>query len=610
MGRRGNGAGSDGDWVGVDGEAEGSVYSLIADSTGRALYKYGGLNSKECFEFLLEGADRMACFGLTYDANNWFISLDKHTLEILWKRKRAIWIVGAAEYQLDWIPAKELTITHLNTGRKTNIVECWGFFQTSFVKACEQWGIDVPPEIVAMKEKRGRFTKKERERVIAYCLLECMMLSELMGKLEHQCDRVGITPRKWIGPGQLASALLEREGVAFHHKPDEDLATDSDMLNAIRSAYFGGRVEMYAQGDFEQVHVYDINSAYPAGARNLPSLANAKLVPLKEHDSRYQYALWRCRWDSELDLVTPFPTRRKNDILYPRQGEGWYHAVEVKAALAAGHNIDVLDGYGLEGFGVDKPFDWIPEIYEHRRKLKEEGDAAEKSLKLALNSLYGKLAQGVGYAGGFDNRAPRWQSYFWAGYITAWTRAKLMGLMRRQTPLMIATDGIFFAQPLDVEDTDTLGGWSASYLEGFFLLKPGVYLGWDGWFDYTRKSRGFFAKEVDYNELRKQFKESPNPQNPLEGYRYLSRRFIGMGTALHRKDFGVWLKWNEDARVIRFAVERRLPQKQPSLLEGPYLRALPGPVISEPYKPKGAAADPVDWDYEAGLEQPNIGASA
>ncbi len=186
-----------------------------------------------------------------------------------------------------------------------------------------------------------------------------------------------------------------------------------------------------------------------------------------------------------------------------------------------------------------------------------------------------------------------------------------MKLITKQTPLMIATDGVFFAQPLEIETSDELGDWSGSYSEGFFLLKPGVYLAWNGLghdpSDYVRKSRGFFAKEVNYSDLRQLFKETPAPHSIVNGYAYRSRRFIGMGTALHRKDFSQWREWKEDTRVIHFIIERRLPQAQPTLLEGAYLRAFPGPVTSEPYKPKGASA-PVSEDWLMGIEQPNIGA--
>lgn len=602
-------------WLAVDGEAEGSKYSLMCDSTMRSKYRKGGLSTKECFDFLLSAdQDELCCFGLTYDANNWLVSLHRDTLRVLWERGSAVWVYGGAQYRIKWIPAKEIRIEHLNSGRKVTVVEVWSFFQTSFVKACEAWGIAIPDEIKLMKERRGKFTKEELKRVTAYCLQECLFLSEIMDKLEATCNSVGIVPRKWIGPGQLAAAMLEREGVGFHHRSDDDLAAGSEpTLDAIRSAYFGGRVEAYAQGDFEQTYSYDLNSAYPAGAMRLPSLAGAKLRRVAQYEPASPYALWHCHWDSERDFVTPFPARKKYDIWYPKRGSGWYHAIEVQEAVKQGHAIQIDEGYVLEDYSDEQPFQWIPAMYEHRRQLKAEGDFGQMVLKLALNSLYGKMAQGISYRG-----LPRWQSFYWAGMITAWTRAEIMKLISKQTPLMVATDGVFFEKPLDIETGDRIGDWSAGYAEGFFLLKPGVYLAWNGLghaqSDYVRKSRGFFSKEVNYGALRQLFKETPPPHSVVNGYAYDSRRFIGMGTALHRKDFSQWLTWRKDVRVIHFLLERRMAQTQQTLLEGRYLRAIPGPVDSEPYRPKHSSqkdrpkAEPVSEDWMLGLEQPNIGA--
>jgi hypothetical protein len=605
-GRYGAGDGSDSDWVAVDGEAEGNNYTLLCDSDGRSVYKWGGLSTVECFDFLLSASsERLCCFGLNYDSNNWLKDLHKDLLWQLWKHKKTVFVRGSSEYLISWIPGKEITIRK-GLGKdcpKVNIVECYGFFQCSFEKACQSWGIPVPDEITKMKAKRGTFTKAERARVTAYCQTECMLLSDLMGKLQEQCERVDITPKKWIGSGQLGAALLERKGVAHHYRTDQEICPTVAAHGAILHSYFGGRVEAYAQGDFSPAFVYDINSAYPAAAMQLPSLKGARLERVYSYDPGLPNAIWYCHWKSERDLVTPFPTRRKQQIYYPVEGDGWYHAPEVRAAISAGHDIRVSEGWNLVGKSKARPFDWVGDVYAYRRDLKAKGDAGERVVKLALNSMYGKLAQGMGGWGG----APRWQSYYWAGKITAYTRAKLMELMARQTPLMVATDGLVFQHALpDVEDTDELGGWSSKSLEGFFVVQPGVYLAWEwaGEFVWQAKSRGFFAKEVDYHAMRKLFADG----GPRASYGYKSRRFIGLGTALHRKDFNQWREWRDEYREINFMPNRRLPEEQPMLTKGVYLRPPLGPICSEVYTPKGSSSEPVSEDYLLGLEQPNIGA--
>jgi hypothetical protein len=63
-----------------------------------------------------------------------------------------------------------------------------------------------------------------------------------------------------------------------------------------------------------------------------------------------------------------------------------------------------------------RTFDWVEPLYAYRRQLGSSGQGYP--LKLAINSLYGKLAQRIG--------EPPWRNPLWAGLITARTRALLM----------------------------------------------------------------------------------------------------------------------------------------------------------------------------------------
>src|SRR5205823_4313064 len=107
------------------------------------------------------------------------------------------------------------------------------------------------------------------------------------------------------------------------------------------------------------------------------------------------------------------------------------------------------------------------EIYAERARLKQSGHGGEKVLKLGLNSIYGKLAQGLGYKG----KAPPYQSYLWAGMITAGTRAQILNLatLAPEGLVMVATDGIFFDREIPVEVTGGLGGLELEVGEDVFV---------------------------------------------------------------------------------------------------------------------------------------------
>lgn len=562
-------------FLAVDGEACEGDYVLL-NRTGSAPLvdlRPGGLHTIACLEYLLQAPRPciQVCFGLGYDVNNWLRDLPRGPLEQLHLRQVAYW----RDYRIEWVPSKWFSVKSID-GRYAQVVEVFGFFQTSFVKSLEAWGIGAPAEIERMKGERGSFRRADIENVTRYCRAECELLVELMNQLRGACAEAGITPSKWIGAGSIAAALLDRQGIDSHHRHDLDLTSRHVAENVVAGAYFGGRVELLHQGVHRNLVAADLKSAYPAAMQELPSLKGAKLVRRKRFNPE-RHGIWKVRWDlrgaDPPPLLAPFPVRVKQSIFYPLAGEGHYHGVEVAAALQLGYPIEVQGGYVLEGPGTDeRPFRWVPDVYKRRQRFVREERAAEKVVKLGLNSVYGKLAQGPT----MHVPLPRFQSYFWAGYVTAATRARvLIAAAGARDPIMIATDGIFARGFGALGPAQGLGNWEREEVEKLFAAQPGVY-------QATRegrvhsKSRGFFASEVDYEDLEAGY--------VAEGadfvYHYRSTRFQGLGSSLARKDFGVWREWRTEPRSILLWPERKVAG------EGGLLLPFPGRLVSEPYKPK------------------------
>lgn len=595
-------------FIAIDGEATDDGYCLLANSLEQTMVdlRPGGLHTIRCFEFLLRipKPSIAVVFGLNYDVNNWLRDVPRKTLKELWEKNIAYW----RSYRIEWIPGRWLAIKDID-GRYTKIHEVWGFFQSSFVKALEAWGIGAPSEIERMKAERGSFKAKDIKKVTRYCLHECELLVTLMDELREACREAGIIPRSWIGAGALAMALLGSQGMDDHHAYDLEIATEPVVEDVILGAYFAGRIELHRQGVYQRVKTADIRSAYPSAALMLPSLDGAKLSRRKRLVEGP--GIWRVKWDLPADvLVAPFPVRNKHSIYYPASGEGWYHTVEVVTALKLGYPVEVLEGYTLRRRDLSKPFNWIPGVYRKRAQLKDEGHAAEKALKLALNSVYGKLAQGYGF-----NSRPRWQNYFWAGEITASTRAKILKAVAKcRNPIMIATDGVFCeALPGTVREGKALGAWELGKVPELFAAQAGVYQGLYGkcvkcgkalskhphpkcedYSEETLKSRGFFASEVDYGALR----EGYESEGANYVHHYKSRRFMGLGVSLSRKDFGVWREWREETRAILLMPERK------GLRGDGVLTPHPGPLVSDPYEPKVKLIDQRALDQQQGMDQP------
>lgn len=577
----------------IDGEAIDGKYALMRSSDGRELVglthhwphnfqpepDLSELHTRRIFQWLANGKtmSRYCCFGVNYDANQWVKNMAEPYLKKLWENGSVFW----DGWRVQWIPSKLFEAKHVAYGYGFVVDESWGYFQKRFVDALEQWQIDCPDVIEWGKAERVDFKFADLERASEYCLAECVALKELMQRVRDCSEDVGLKPRSWIGPGQLASELMRQQGVKAYHRHDKSVPGYRHAHEPVRCAYFGGRVEALAQGRFDEVWTYDLSSAYPHAMLSLPNLSEAYIEPRAEYDPHAVHAIWFCRWKTD-GTLPPFPVRVSKQIWYPAAGEGFYHAAEVRAALRLfGSDIEVQGGFVLNSVpGV--PFAWVPDIYRERVRRLARGDMSGQMLKLALNSCYGKLAQSkssrsVSGAKGFIKEStPKWRQFWWAGEITAITRARLLEFIReaQDVPLTIATDGLVFDRRVRASITEgKLGGWEETRYTDFTLIGPGIYTAVHENKRITR-SRGFFAKEVDWNLLEKAILR--DGQNA--SYKYTSRRFIGLGAALARKDMGLWRQWVENPDChIHGRIERR--DERDGLLV-----PAQGPMVSEPYR--------------------------
>lgn len=595
-------------FVAIDGEAIDNNYCLMCRSDTPEVLRteFGRLHTAQCLDYLSQIPPKSisVCFGLGYDVNNWIADLTRKQITELWQSNTTYY----KDWMLEWVPKRWFAGKH-TTGRSFRIYEVFGFFQTSFVKSLESWGLGRSDQIEHMKTQRGSFTRRDTVKIIEYCHEECDLLVELMNKLRESCQGAGIVPDLWMGTGAMATALFKADVDYVHHRYDSDLAEDRpEALNAILSAYFGGRVEQFKQGNFENIKTYDLRSAYPYAISQLTPLYRRKLKHINRPYKPSPDGIYRCRWKNLQGALMPFPVRYKKNIYYPTSGEGWYHGVEVAQALRLGYEIELLEGYKLtriEG-GTQYPFGMVSYRFQQRAELKKKGDAAEKAVKLALNSMYGKMAQGRGFKG----KPPKWQSYWWAGQVTAMTRARILQALHEVTdPIMVATDGVFCqGQGTLKPSRDGLGTWEEGSYDRFFCLKSGVYQGIkDG--QAITKSRGFFSNEVDYDALRECWEE-----NRSKGvYTYNSHRFLGAGAALARQTLTKWRTWIDDPRIIRMDPEEDLRKRLPYGSDDPeheyeYLDLLPCDldITSEAYTPKQSVVTSESLDDIEGFDQPML----
>lgn len=579
-------------------------YVLLAASTGTYVESYApnGLSTVECLDYILDTAranpDAILCgFYTSYDVNMILRDVDRDTLAHLWAGDSWTYQNPHAPYsayRLSYVPNRLFTVSRGWWYQKPDGSYAWykecsarwwdsfGFFQSSFVKALRDWNAasdNIIDEISTMKDRRGEFDDAENERIRAYCISECELLVGLMERVSDTLDALDIRVTSWYGAGSVAGAVLRQRGVKEHI----EALTDETQEIAMR-AYFGGRIETFAVGVLDvPVWNYDVRSAYPAAIQSLPSMRGARWTRVRKFNHRkYPWAIWRVRWRVDGNL-TPFPVRENKRIYYAQSGEGWYHGVEVAAALAVfGDAIQVLEGRAMIPATDERPFAFVPELYELRAEFKRVKDPREKMLKLALNSLYGKLAQSIGARNG---KLPPYQSYYWAGYITAHCRAAILRAAGQNPTavLTFATDGVFSRARLELPESETLGDWESKIIEpGLMLIQPGVYATPDM---SVVRTRGFSARSIDYPSLRAVWERDGFGAEIVAP----DSRFIGMGYALSA-NFDWWRRWIPGEKHIRMSGST---SKFPRLadLASPLVGILPPETspsaqLSEPFTPR------------------------
>lgn len=521
------------------------IYNLLANSQEDLIINPDGLTTKEVLDFFIDNSIKNAInvvFGGSYDVNMLLRDVPPERLASLWINGECYW----QNYKIFYVPRKRFSVYRYYAKSKYESFVLWdvlGYFQCSFVNACRKWLGDASllDDIEQMKYQRSEFTTSKLEQIIEYNKNECKLLVQLMEALFVALDTAGIRLKRYDGAGSIAAALLQKHSIAKHKgEPSEDVKRWAQY------AYSGGRIEPPKIGNFDgRIYRYDINSAYPSVARSLPSYKGASWTSNSVWDGT-DNSMVHVKWHYQTDRAFYPLWYREHDgsILYPKWGEGIYWGSEVRNALADYPNdIEVLGATNCTLNTDDKPFAFIDDIYALRQRFKREGNMASEALKLGLNSLYGKLAQQMGWRNG---KPPTYHQLLWAGQITAQCRATLYKAARQKPEAIIAfaTDAVITTEPLDLPCSTNLGEWTHDTFDGITIVQAGVYwLNDKG--DWHDKYRGFDKGALDRQHIVNSWRLG------YDHYEATLTRFITLGSALSSSDFyRKWRTWDSQPRVL------------------------------------------------------------
>lgn len=491
-----------------------------------------------------------------YDANMILRTLSDKTLRVFYYNgrhvKTRLMDFDSARYGVTYRRGKWLRITKYLEGydRETNphatesvtIYDIGSFYACSFVKAVRENLLPSHPEIADTlaiveegKTHRGSEQFNDAAYVERYWLAEIRLMQMLADDLRKRVYGAGFRVRQWYGPGVLANASMRQHGIKAHMEPAPDVVRE-----ASRYAYAGGRFELFKVGRIQgPIYSVDINSAYPYAISQLPSLANGEWRYVSKPTRLARFGVYHVRLKTRMAFAKiPGPLFHRDEyhnISFPWVTEGWYWSPEVSHVMNTG-GVDIVEGWEWHATTNERPFDYIRDMYEKRREWKAQGIPAQLALKLCMNSMYGKMAQRVGYDSK-NGRIPQWHQLEWAGWVTSYTRAMLYRVMRglpKGSVIAVETDGIYTtANPasLNLRIGGGLGEWESDTYDEMLYIQSG--LAWlrkgDKW---TPKRRGLDADSFTLTDAQNYVRSlsAGGEWSPFVG---TTNRFIGLGAALN-----------------------------------------------------------------------------
>jgi hypothetical protein len=480
---------------------------------------------------------------------------------------------------------KELALCEYGERRESKtftLYDTWPYFQCSFVKALNAYFGETWPDttsdqrsfIIASKENRQNFDRDHDAEIIEYNDHELRLMVCLMNELRERAYNAGLPlTTAWYGPGAFSSALMNKHKIKDNMGPD--LYSRTDLAEAIMCAYAGGRFELPQCGHVNgPMYQADRNSAYPHAIRLLPCLAHGEWKHdywSDDNSSAERFGVYRVRFTTDLDKPeyahhrrnVPFPLWRRDphgNISFPVMGvHGWYHASEVKAALnwcktdyarSVNARMQIVESWTWEQSCDETPFAWVAELYRQRQTLKRLGSGAHVALKLALNSMYGKLAQQIGWATSKNGRPP-FHQLVWAGAITADCRAAMLDAASQNLDSVIAfeTDGIFTTAPLDLPVSTELGDWEVTTYDDGWYFQSGMRYGIRDGVTVSPATRGIPASDISLERIRETVVDCESVVGLAQ------TRFYGIRWAMHRNRPDLIGQWETAPRAMRMMQE-------------------------------------------------------
>lgn len=289
--------------------------------------------------------------------------------------------------------------------------------------------------------------------------------------------------------------LRQSNGRFKTHKYYEDNYIASVLKNIALKSYYGGRNECFTNGVVYNRETFDIDlvGAYSTAMCLTPDI-DYTIPPHVVHNSLLTLSLIKFDTigfgyvkfkfpDNTMYPCLPVKDKDGRGLIYVKEGETYCTAPEVYVALLMGATIEAVDFYlpvtYYDKFSLRKVVNYFTELRELAISNYGEKSVIELTLKEMLNSIYGKLAQGLRHKRVYNLNSGETEeigispitSAVLASYITGLVRALISGAITElhtngQDVHSVTTDGFITTASLEIMNKIKVGGMVDYFLKG------------------------------------------------------------------------------------------------------------------------------------------------
>ena len=458
-------------------------------------------------------------WNLRYDAQAILKLLPYDELIKVWKEKK----IEYKGYRITYIPSKLLRISKIESKQgAVHLYDCSQYYgHASLNSMAEKYLNEKKLETVSGEEigKSRKYYDENYVEIVKYCKHDAELTLRLANLAMENIENLGYNTKNPISPATISARKQIERGYPVKLTKMQGNELKANII-AMRS-YGGGVFATYKRGIFNRkLYDYDVNSCYPNIMQDLPDWRNGEFVAIEEKPETFEYGWILCDVDSE------FIPQRGNEQytvkeIYEGIGE-WemkYTAKKVtyptglRTAVITTEEYRWLKSHGEyvkwldEGYGWVKtsdtyinPFLWVKDMFKKRQEAKKDNPSLAQTMKIMMNSIYGKTAEKKNGIGILTN-------FCYASYITARARLQMFDVVKENYDIIVnvATDGILSLKPLALSLSPELGAWEYTEYKRGIVIGNGIRQLWLADGSFVTHARGI-TSDRNY-DLEKVMKE-------------------------------------------------------------------------------------------------------